>query len=80
MKNLQYKVPYGVRKKQVAFQCDSLNKNKCVFQKLYLVINTDDNEPYKYWVNMNSPFRTEKGVNKFLDRYLGNSKPSKYWR
>ena len=79
MKSYQYKTPYLIENKQVTLECKSLDRDRIVYSRLYLIINVDDDEPYKYWINMNSPFKTQKGVNNFLDNYLGNIKPSKYW-
>ena len=79
MKNYQYKTPYLIENKQVTLECKSLDRDRIVYSRLYLIINVDDDEPYKYWINMNSPFKTQKGANNFLDNYLGNIKPSKYW-
>ena len=79
MKNYQYKTPYLIENKQVILECKSLDRDISVYGRLYLAINVDDNEPYKYWVNMSSPFKTQKGADSFLDKYLGNTKPSKYW-
>lgn len=79
MKNYQYKTPYLIENGQVTLECKSLDKGSSVYSRLYLTINVDDDEPYKYWINMNSSFKTQKGANNFLDEYLGNTKPSKYW-